>query len=304
MNSVPLTGSPPMPTAVDLAEALVGGLEHRFVGQRARAADDADAALLEDVAGHDADLALVRASARPGSSARSAATSSRSSARLTLTMSSTGMPSVMVTISGTSASIASRIEVRGERRRDVDHATRSRRSSRPPRATVSNTGRPRCVGAALARRHAADHLRAVGERLLRVERAGLAGHALGDDLGVAVDEDAHATASSARLLSICLQATSSSFTASTLTSKFSLGLVVQLDLDDPLDAAGADHHRHADIEVVDAILAGQVRGAGQDALLVLEDSSRPSRSRWSPARNRPSRSSAARRSRRRRRGCA
>ena len=93
-----------------LAEALVGGLEHRLVGQRARAADDADAALLEDVGRHDPDLALVRASARPGNWARSAATSSRDSARLTLTMSSTGMPSVMVTISGTSASIASRIE--------------------------------------------------------------------------------------------------------------------------------------------------------------------------------------------------
>ena len=93
-----------------LAEALVGGLEHRLIGQRAGAADDADAALREDVAGHDADLALARASARPGSSGRSAATSSRSSARLTLTMSSTGMPSVIATISGTSASIASRIE--------------------------------------------------------------------------------------------------------------------------------------------------------------------------------------------------
>jgi hypothetical protein len=42
-----------------------------------------------------------------------------------------------------------------------------------------------------ARRHAADHLRAVGERLLRVEGAGLAGHALRDDLGVPVDENAH-----------------------------------------------------------------------------------------------------------------
>ena len=60
MKSVPLTGSPPMPTAVGLAEALVGGLEHRFVGERARARDDADAALLEDGARHDADLALVR----------------------------------------------------------------------------------------------------------------------------------------------------------------------------------------------------------------------------------------------------
>ena len=42
-----------------LAETLVGGLEHRFIGQRARAADDADTALLEDVARHDPDLALV-----------------------------------------------------------------------------------------------------------------------------------------------------------------------------------------------------------------------------------------------------
>jgi hypothetical protein len=71
--------------------------------------------------------------------------------------------------------------------------------------------------------------------------------------------------------SICLQATSSSFTASTLTWKFSLRLVVELDLDDPLDAAGADHDGHADIEVVDAVLAGEVRGAGQHALLVLEE---------------------------------
>jgi hypothetical protein len=44
-----------------LAEAFVGGLEHRFIGQRARARDDADRAGLEDVARHDADLALARA---------------------------------------------------------------------------------------------------------------------------------------------------------------------------------------------------------------------------------------------------
>ena len=47
------------------------------------------------------------------------------------------------------------------------------------------------LGAALARRDAADHLRAVIERLARVERAGLAGHPLRDDLRVAVDENAH-----------------------------------------------------------------------------------------------------------------
>ena len=46
--------------AVDLAEAGVGGLAHGFVGERARARDDADRARLVDVARHDADLALAR----------------------------------------------------------------------------------------------------------------------------------------------------------------------------------------------------------------------------------------------------
>src|SRR5213080_653304 len=77
------------------------------------------------------------------------------------------------------------------------------------------------LAAAFSRRNTGDHLCAVGQRLLRVECSGFAGHSLGDDLGVLVDEDAHATASAERLLSICLQASSSSFTASTLTLKFS-----------------------------------------------------------------------------------
>src|SRR6185503_14558421 len=81
---------------------------------------------------------------------------------------------------------------------------------------------PKVRLAAFAGSHAADHLRAVGKRLLRVERAGFASHPLRDDLGVPVDEDAHAGTASARLLSICLQASSSSFTASTLTWKFCL----------------------------------------------------------------------------------
>ncbi len=59
MNSVPLTGSPPMPTAVVWPRPSRGGLEHRLVGQRARARHDADRARLVDVARHDADLALA-----------------------------------------------------------------------------------------------------------------------------------------------------------------------------------------------------------------------------------------------------
>ena len=43
-----------------------------------------------------------------------------------------------------------------------------------------------------------------------------------------------------------------------------------VDLDDALDAAGADHHRHADIDALDAVLAREIGGAGQHALLVLE----------------------------------
>src|SRR5262249_35147296 len=45
----------------------------------------------------------------------------------------------------------------------------------------------------------------------------------------------------------------------------------QLELDDLRGAAGADLHRHAHVEAVDAVLAGQVRSAGKDALLVEHD---------------------------------
>ncbi len=91
-----------------LAEADLGRLEHGFIGQRARTRDDADIALLEDIAGHDADLAFVG-----GHDAGQFGPIRRdfepASARLTLIMSSTGMPSVMQTISGISASMASQI---------------------------------------------------------------------------------------------------------------------------------------------------------------------------------------------------
>src|SRR6202171_1493790 len=45
--------------------------------------------------------------------------------------------------------------------------------------------------AALARRGAADHLGAVGDRLLGMEGTVLAGEALADDLGVLVDQERH-----------------------------------------------------------------------------------------------------------------
>jgi hypothetical protein len=63
-----------------------------------------------DVAGHDADLAGVRRDDTPGQFGPIRIVFDPSSARLTRIMSSTGMPSVMQTISSISASIASRIE--------------------------------------------------------------------------------------------------------------------------------------------------------------------------------------------------
>jgi hypothetical protein len=104
-------------------------------------------------------------------------------------------------------------------------------------------------------------LRAVGEALLRMESAGFAGHPLGNDLRVPVDEDAHQS----RLAVDLYAGDEQLFHCIDADREVRLGFRVQLDLDDLLDAAGANHARHADIEVVDAILAGQVRGAGQDA---------------------------------------
>ena len=59
MNDVPMIGSPPMPTAVRLAEAGLRQRPDDFVGERAGARDEADPAALVDVAGHDADLGLA-----------------------------------------------------------------------------------------------------------------------------------------------------------------------------------------------------------------------------------------------------
>src|SRR3546814_16147278 len=43
-----------------------------------------------------------------------------------------------------------------------------------------------------------------------------------------------------------------------------------LDFDNLLDATSTDHYRYADIEVVNAIFARQIGGAGQNPLLVLQ----------------------------------
>ena len=101
------------------------------------------------------------------------------------------MPSVMQTASGSPASAASMIASARERRRhEDDRRVRAGLLARAS-ATVLNTGQPSCVVPALARRHAADDVGAVGRGLLGVERALAAGDALDDEARVLVDQYSH-----------------------------------------------------------------------------------------------------------------
>ena len=172
-----------------LAEAFVCGLEHRLVGERARAADNADAALLEDVARHDSDLALVRrehAGAVRANQARLRAVERPLHADHVKHRNPLGDRYDQRNLG------VDRLEdgIRCERRRHVDD--RGIRAGLLDRlAHRIEHGQTEVGGAALTGRHSTHHLRAVIERLARVERAGLAGHPLGDDLRVPIDKYAH-----------------------------------------------------------------------------------------------------------------
>ncbi len=99
------------------------------------------------------------------------------------------MPSVMATMTAMPASAASMMAsaaAGGGTKIMVALAPVLRTAS----ATVLNSGKPSLHGAALAGRDAADDLRAVFAALHGVEGAGFA-HALTEDAGVFIDEDAH-----------------------------------------------------------------------------------------------------------------
>ncbi len=104
--------------------------------------------------------------------------------------------------------------------------------------------------------------------------------------------------------SIALQASTRPFTASTDLSNIACSSLLSSISTMRSTPPGADHRRHADIEALDAVLAVDIGRAGQHALLVLEIGFGHLDGRRRPAHRRPSRSSAGRRSRRRRRGCA
>src|SRR5665811_1630722 len=191
-----------------LPQVLAAGLEHRLVGQRAGTRDDAHFARLEDVARHDADLAFAR----------------RHHAR---------------------AIGADQPRFRaGERALDLDHVHHrdalgdadderdlgldrfANRIGRAGRRHINHGGvaagllarfghgvehrQIEMGGAAFAGRGAADHLGAVGNRLLGMECSILAGETLADDLGVLVDEDGHYAASFTALTIFCAASSRSS----------------------------------------------------------------------------------------------
>ena len=100
------------------------------------------------------------------------------------------MPSVIATIDLDAGVGGLHDRVGGERRRDEDH----RRVGAGLLDRLGDGVEDRqavAVSPALAGRDAADHLRAVLQAALGVERAGRAGDALADDAVFLVDEDAH-----------------------------------------------------------------------------------------------------------------
>src|SRR6185437_1781805 len=173
-----------------LAQAHVGRLEHGFIRQRARTRHDRDLAWLVDVARHDADLAFA------GRDDAGAVGADQHGVRIVLQH----------------ILDAQHVEHRDAFRDRDDHLDATRRGfhDRVGRERRRHEDHRRIgagvvhrfahgvenrqadvFAAALAGRDAAHQFGAVIQRLLRMERALLAGEALADDFGVLVDEDGH-----------------------------------------------------------------------------------------------------------------
>src|SRR5580658_4878381 len=191
-----------------LAEPFPRGLEHRLVGQRAGSRDDADLAGLKDIAGHDADLTFAGghdAGAIRTDQARFGA------AQRTLDLDHVAHRNAFGDAHDQRNLSRDRLGNRIGRagRRHIDHAGVGAGSF----ARFSDGVEHRQIEvrrAAFAGRHAADHFCAVGDRLLGMKGAVLAGEALADDLGVLVDEDGHQAASLTALTIFCAASSRSS----------------------------------------------------------------------------------------------
>src|SRR5882757_1523413 len=172
-----------------LSQAIVGGLKHRFVGQRARARDDADPAFLVNEARHDADFAFVRRN----DSWAIRADEPRLVAR------ERGLDPHHVVHRNAFGDADDEFDprigrfqdgVRRERRRHVNHAHRRARFGYRLLGGIPD-GEPQVFLVTAAGGDAAYDLGAIGDALFRVKRPLFAGEALTNDLGVLVDQNAH-----------------------------------------------------------------------------------------------------------------
>src|SRR6186713_142677 len=172
-----------------LAQSLVSRLEDGFVREGAGARHDADAALFVDEARHDADLAFARRddarAVRPDES-RAGAGERGLHAHHIVDRNALGDAHHEL-----DAGIR-RLEdrVRRKRRGHVDDAG-SGASVLDRIGHRVEHGQIEVFFATAARRDTADHLGAVLDALLAMERALLAGESLADDLGVLVYKNAH-----------------------------------------------------------------------------------------------------------------
>src|SRR6201994_2766933 len=184
-----------------LAEADRRRLRHRFIGQRAGARHDADLAAAMDVAGHDADLAF--AGRDHAGTVRSDETRLRALQRA-LYLHHVEHRDALGDADGKRNLRVDRFEDRIGRigRRHIDRRRGcAGRLARLAHRVEHGQAEMRC--AAFAGRSAADHLGAIGDGLLGMEGALVAGEALGDDLGVLVDENGHFLCSFTALTIFC-----------------------------------------------------------------------------------------------------
>src|SRR5262249_32536145 len=177
-----------------LAQSGVGGLLHRLVGERAGPGDDADLAGLEDIARHDADLAGVGGEharavgadeTRPGAIERALHldhVEHRNALGDAHDERYLGVDSLKDCIGGEAWWHIDRCGG-GARLLLGLHDRLEDRHARKLRIGM--------LGASLAGGHATHDLRAIGQRLLRVEGPLAAGDALADNPGRLVDKDGH-----------------------------------------------------------------------------------------------------------------
>src|ERR1700704_6660632 len=172
-----------------LAEVFARGLEHRLIGEGARARHDADRAALEDVARHDPDLAFAR---RHHARAVGSDQARHRARQRALDLDHVGDRDAFgdadderdLRLDGLADRVA------GAGRWHVDHA-RVAAGLFPGLGDRVEHRQVEMERAALAGRHAADHLGPVGDRGLRMEGAVLAGETLAEDFGVVVDQNGH-----------------------------------------------------------------------------------------------------------------